>query len=193
MGEGKSWKREVIGDFAVVAIVLLIIGGGTLGLQFYLGTPTPLWAVESGSMEPVFYRGDLVIVRAVDPVTLEVGDIIIFDAPFVDVPVVHRIIEIELVNETLRFTTKGDNNPSADMWSPITADKIIAKVIGTVRYLGFIALFVLIPGAIYPIILLIVIFLFLSILCDSSKSQKSESKTDKTGKIEKQPGVFLAI
>lgn len=184
MVEGKNWKREIIGDIAVVAIVLLIIGGGTFGLQLYLGTPTPLWAVESGSMEPVLYRGDLVIVRAVDPETLEVGDIIIFNVSVVDVPVVHRIIEIELVNGTLRFTTKGDNNHSADWWDPIAANSIIAKVIGTVRYLGFIALFVLIPGSIFPIILLIVMFLLLSILCDSSKSQKSESETEKTEKSE---------
>ncbi|MFX1563890.1 MAG: signal peptidase I, partial [Promethearchaeota archaeon] len=151
VGEGKNWKHEIIGDVAVIAIVLILFVGYNTGLQLYLGTSRPLWVVESDSMEPTLYRGDLVIVRAVDPATLEVGDIIIFNVSVIDVPVVHRIIEIEQVGGTLRFYTKGDNNPIADSWSPITENSIIAKVIGTVRYLGFISLLILVPGVIYII------------------------------------------
>jgi signal peptidase I len=189
VGEGKTWKREIIGDIAVIAIILIFFVGSNIGLQLYLGTSTPLYAVESGSMEPTLYRGDLVIVRAVDPETLEVGDIIIFEVPSYDVPIVHRIIEIEQDNGELNFTTKGDNNPIADNWS-ISASNIIAKVIGTVRYLGFIALFVFIPGAIYTIILLIVMFLLLSFLCDIPKSQKTELNAEKQEKVNHNPERF---
>jgi len=192
VGEGKSWKREIIGDVAVIAIVLLIFVGYNTGLQLYMGTSRPLWVVESASMEPTLYRGDLVIVRAVDPTTLEVGDIIIFNVSSVDVPVVHRIIKIEQVGGILQFTTKGDNNPAADAWDPpITASIIIAKVIGTVRYLGFISLFVLVPGVIYIIILLLVMFLMLSFLCDSYKPKETVLESEEQEKGGSQPGAFF--
>ncbi|MFX0080093.1 MAG: signal peptidase I, partial [Candidatus Hermodarchaeota archaeon] len=119
MSQEKSWKREFVEDAIVIVVVLAVVWGTGIGLQFYLQTPTPLLAVESGSMEPVFYRGDLVIVRAVDPTTLVVGDIVIYNSSSIpggsgDVPIVHRIIEIQEVGGQLRFITKGDNNPGPD-------------------------------------------------------------------------------
>ncbi len=172
MTQNKSWKRELIEDVAVIALALVVIWGTGIGLQIYLQTPTPLLAVESGSMEPALYRGDFVIVRAVDPTTLRVGDIIIYDAtslgfPSGSVPIVHRIIEIQDVSGQLYFFTKGDNNPGPD-YGNRTADDIIAKVIGSVRYLGFLTLLLLEPIVGWSsVIVLIVVFLVTSVLCDS--------------------------
>ena len=170
--QSKSWKRELIEDVAVIALALVVIWGTGIGLQIYLQTPTPLLAVESESMEPALYRGDFVIVRAVDPTTLRVGDIIIYDAtslgfPSGSVPIVHRIIEIQDVSGQLYFFTKGDNNPGPD-YGNRTVDDIIAKVIGSVRYLGFLTLLLLEPIVGWSsIIVLIVVFLVTSVLCDS--------------------------
>ncbi|MHA2315977.1 MAG: signal peptidase I [Candidatus Hermodarchaeia archaeon] len=163
MSPEKSWKREFVEDAIVIAVVLMVIWGTGIGLQFYLQTPTPLLAVESGSMEPVFYRGDLVIVRAVDPTTLVVGDIVIYNASSLngasgDVPIVHRIIEIQDVGGELRFITRGDNNPWPDRYYR-TEDDILAKVIGSVKYLGFVTLILLPPTGLTSIIILIVTFL----------------------------------
>ena len=151
----------------MVAIVLVAVWGSGIGLQLYLGTPTPLLAVESGSMEPVLYRGDLVIVRAVDPTTLQLGDIIIYNRTSDprDVPIVHRIIAIQDISGELYFTTKGDNNPIPDSGLRTTAD-IRAKVIGSIRYLGFITLLLLSSSGFTSIILLIIAFLVPSLLCD---------------------------
>ncbi|MFX1301418.1 MAG: signal peptidase I, partial [Promethearchaeota archaeon] len=171
MSQEKSWKREFVEDAIVIVVVLAVVWGTGIGLQFYLQTPTPLLAVESGSMEPVFYRGDLVIVRAVDPTTLVVGDIVIYNSSSIsggsgDVPIVHRIIEIQEVGGQLRFITKGDNNPGPDAYYR-TADDIIAKVIGSVNYLGFVTLILLPPTGLTSIILLIATFLVASLLCDN--------------------------
>lgn len=171
MSKGKSWKRELLEDAIVIAIVLGMFGGSLIGLQIYLGTPIPFLAVESGSMEPTLYRGDLVIVRAVDPATLKVGDIVIYDASSLpysssDVPIVHRIIEIQDVSGNLYFITKGDNNPGPDGGNR-TSEDIIAKVIGSIRYLGFITLLLISPIGLYSIIALIIVFLVSSILCDN--------------------------
>jgi signal peptidase len=174
----KSWKREFVEDALVIALVLVVVWGTGIGLQIYLQTPTPLLAVESGSMEPVFYRGDLVIVRAVDPSTLIVGDIVIYNASSLNggasgVPIVHRIIEIQDVGGELRFITRGDNNPGPDIGYR-TEEDILAKVIGSVKYLGFVTLILLPPTGLISIIILIVTFLVASLLCDSFAPKKKE-------------------
>ena len=69
--------------------------------------------VVSGSMEPAFYRGDIVLVEKADflgihefdPSTVEVGDVVVYDAAWYDQPVIHRIINITDIN----VVTFGDN------------------------------------------------------------------------------------
>ena len=183
MSREKSWKREIIEDAVVVALVILIVWGTGIGLQFYLQTPTPLLAVESESMEPILYRGDLVIVRSVDPTTLQVGDIVIYNASSwgssytSTVPIVHRIIEIIDVSGSLYFITKGDNNPFPDPENRTESD-IFAKVIGSVRYLGFITLLLISPYGLTSIITLVVVFLVTSFLCDSVGSRKMDEELE---------------
>jgi signal peptidase len=179
----KSWKREIIEDVTVIGLVLVIIWGTGIGLQFYLQTPTPLLAVESESMEPTLYRGDLVIVRAVDPTTLQVGDIVIYNSSSVnstsDVPIVHRIIEITNLSGSLYFRTKGDNNPGPDPGNRAESD-ILAKVIGSVRYLGFITLLLISPYGLTSIIALVVIFFVTSLLCDNLGPRKTDEELENT-------------
>jgi signal peptidase I len=182
----KSWKRELIEDVTVIGLVLVIIWGMGIGLQFYLQTPTPLLAVESESMEPTLYRGDLVIVRAVDPTTLQVGDIIIYNASSLgpsysdsDVPIVHRIIEIINVSGSLFFRTEGDNNPGPDLRNRTESD-VLAKVIGSVRYLGFITLLLISPYGLTSIIALVVIFFVTSLLCDNLGPRKTDEELENT-------------
>ena len=69
--------------------------------------------VLSGSMETKIYVGDLVIVKEVDPSTLEVNDIIAFrdSENFVTT---HRIINVVNTNNGRCFETKGDNNNVKD-------------------------------------------------------------------------------
>lgn len=135
-------------------------------------------AVESGSMEPVLYRGDLVVVRGVDPSTLQVGDIVIYNRTSDpnEVPIVHRIVEIQNVSGELRFFTKGDNNPVNDNEFRTESD-IRAKVIGSIRYLGFITLLLMSPIGITSIILLIIGFLVPSLLCDYLAPHREDEET----------------
>jgi signal peptidase len=177
----KSWKREIIEDAIVVALVIMIVWGTGIGLQFYLQTPTPLLAVESGSMEPTLYRGDLVIVRSEDPATLQVGDIVIYNGSSAGfsstVPIVHRIIEIIDISGNLFFRTQGDNNPGPDPGERSESD-IFAKVIGSVRYLGFVTLLLISPYGLTSIIALVAVFLVTSFLCDSLGSQKLDEELE---------------
>jgi signal peptidase len=173
MSSGKSRKRELTETVVLFVIGIVIVWGCSIGLQLYLGTTTPLLAVESESMEPTLYRGDLVVVRSVEPESLQVGDIIIFQSSMSDVPVVHRIVAIGFSGGELQFTTKGDNNPSVDP-NPVPGSAVLAKVVGSIRYLGFITLVLILPGGVFFIVFLIAIFLLTSILCEGFTERKEE-------------------
>jgi signal peptidase len=93
--------------------------------------------VVSGSMEPVFYRGDVVVIEKTDFLgineikasDLKVGDIVIYKATWFKEPVIHRIVGTgTLQNGTPYFIIKGDNNPVPDP-SPVYQDQVMAKVV----------------------------------------------------------------
>lgn len=93
--------------------------------------------VVSGSMEPVFYRGDVVVIEKTDflgikelnPDDLKIGDIVIYRATWFPEPVIHRIIATGTdSNGTPYYTINGDNNPSQDP-VPVYHDQIMAKVV----------------------------------------------------------------
>lgn len=73
--------------------------------------------VLTGSMEPVIYPGDVVLIHKIlkeeDIYLLEEGDVINFERG--DIIITHRIIEVlRDVAGNVSFKTKGDNNRSAD-------------------------------------------------------------------------------
>lgn len=93
--------------------------------------------VVSGSMEPVFYRGDIVIIeksnffgiKELNPENIQKGDIIIYDATWFPEPVIHRVIAVEKDKAGEKYyITKGDNNPSPDP-APVYPSQVEARVI----------------------------------------------------------------
>ena len=79
--------------------------------------------VVSGSMEPSFYRGDIVAtvntntygIQEFNPETdVNVGDVVVYNATWYKEPVIHRVINVEMINGSKYFTIKGDNNNQAD-------------------------------------------------------------------------------
>lgn len=103
-------KKEIV---AYVIIILL-----ALVLAQHLNV------VVSGSMEPEFYRGDIVVVEKTnlfglgiqefDPNDVQVGDIVVYNAEWVDEAVIHRVINITEINGSTYFVIKGDNNDVPD-------------------------------------------------------------------------------
>lgn len=94
--------------------------------------------VVSGSMEPVFYRGDIVAVEKANlfglgihefnPEDVKVGDIVVYNAVWVDEPVIHRVINITEINGTTYYMIKGDHNTAADPYY-VKADQITDRVL----------------------------------------------------------------
>ena len=85
--------------------------------------------VVSGSMEPVMYRGDIVIVDQ-NPSSVQVGDIVVYKATWVNEDVIHRVKEIyKTSNGSTYLITKGDNNQAADPYPVQFPDQVVSKVV----------------------------------------------------------------
>ena len=72
-------------------------------------------AVTTGSMEPTYKIGGVVVVRPVDPANIGVGDIITYEvAKTPEVLVTHRIVGVVEDSSLFGFRTKGDANSFLD-------------------------------------------------------------------------------
>ena len=113
--------KEIASYIIILAVVLIVA--------------QHLNVVVSGSMEPVFYRGDIVAVEKADllgihefdPKDVKINDIVVYDAKWFNQPVIHRIIDIKEINGTTMYVIKGDNNNRTDPYY-VSADQIQAKV-----------------------------------------------------------------
>ena len=101
-----------------------------------IGGITPM-TVQSDSMAPTFFAGDLIIVKACDTSKLEVGDIICFHTIIENQYVLntHRIAAINDASGYRSYTTKGDNNLVTDQHI-ISDGDIVGKYMGKVSKLG---------------------------------------------------------
>ncbi|MFQ6088288.1 MAG: signal peptidase I [Candidatus Methanofastidiosia archaeon] len=137
-------KRQILSlskEITMAFLIYLLIQGALISI---FGVYPSYRVVVSGSMEPVYYRGDVVFIKSVDPSTLQVGDIIVFENPRDDTPIVHRISEI-IEENRLYFVTKGDNNFSEDNYYPsypgIPQEHVIGEVAFHIPKVGGITLF----------------------------------------------------
>jgi signal peptidase len=81
-------------------------------------------AVTSGSMATTFEKGDLVLMQSINRTPQE-GEIIQFNVPSRNLPVVHRVHEI---TSSGYYITKGDFRPVPDDWI-VKASQVQAKAI----------------------------------------------------------------
>ena len=95
-----------------------------------------LFAIGSNSMIPIFAKGDAVLIEKVDKDELEfieVDDIIALY--YNNQIIVHRVVSIEKNDGNYTFKTKGDNNPSVDVWTTDGKD-VYGKMKYVVKYIG---------------------------------------------------------
>jgi signal peptidase len=120
-----SSTREIISYIAIILIGVIIA--------------QHMNVVVSGSMEPVFYRGDVVVIektsflglQEVNPNNLNVGNVVIYKATWFNEPVIHRIIYKGYdSNGELYYITKGDHNSVQDP-AAVYPEQVEAKVVTT--------------------------------------------------------------
>ena len=137
---------------------VLLAWGINQGMAFALTTDMPVVAVESNSMVPVFHKGDILVLRGVEPGELGVDDIIVFSVAGRDIPIVHRIVKI---NPDGSFQTKGDaNSGQLSFEFHVSPEDIHGKVVVIVPYLGWVKIGVmqyLLPNILYVLIAVVII------------------------------------
>jgi sortase B len=140
---------RVASNLVVIALCLVLVAGAALlGLsrsprQAHFGFY--LFHVLTASMTPGpgrppggFSAGDLILVRQVDPASLQVGDVVSFKTDKDgNQHLTHRVVRV-MVDEEGRegrwFVTRGDANDSDD--PPIRADIVVGKKIFSIPMLG---------------------------------------------------------
>ena len=129
-------RRERQGSLAgwvvttIIAVVIIWFAVGLFPVQ-----PT---TVISGSMRPSLDVGDVVIIAKVSADTIKPGDIIQFREAE-GIATVHRVVEIQEIEENMVFVTQGDANRAPDP-DPVLADNVVGKVIFSIPKVGWAAI-----------------------------------------------------
>lgn len=116
------------------------------GLILFTGSESPVVVVLSGSMEPGFYRGDILFLHQPKG-PIRTGDIIVFNTDGREIPIVHRVIKAHApvagaADGGTKILTKGDNNwgddrslyPPGMQW--LSREHVQGKVIGFLPHVG---------------------------------------------------------
>ncbi|MBM7588095.1 signal peptidase [Bacillus pakistanensis] len=145
---------SAVGFILLCLLTLIVLSTKASG-----GEPTilghQLKTVLSGSMEPTFQTGSIIVIELAKKGTAyQKGDIITFHSE--DKLITHRIIDVKKANGQWLYTTKGDNNDGPDS-DYVLSQNIVGKYTSfTVPYAGYIvnyatsktgsALLLFIPG-----------------------------------------------
>lgn len=116
----------------LIVSVLFIVIGLTCGFFKY-----QLIVIASGSMEPIIYRGDTVLVKKLKKEEinkLQIGDIIVFKKE--NKIIVHRIYNIIETGNEKFIKTKGDNNKTPDNYLVELSD-VIGTTDKVIKYIGY--------------------------------------------------------
>lgn len=139
------------------------------------------FSIISGSMEPKIVVDDIVIVKNVDKNQIRVNDIITFKTE--NEIITHRVIKIELIDNNLIYTTKGDSNEVTDI-EKIEYNQIEGKYVGKIPKIGKL-LTLLKNKLVFSIIL---ILLIISYILQRKNIQKKIKRKEKRQKYERKKG-----
>ena len=83
--------------------------------------------IKGDSMYPFLKDTELITIVTIDPILIRIGDVIVY-RQFDSHMTVHRVIDIITMDDnSLKFVTKGDNNPGRDRYE-IVSSQILGKV-----------------------------------------------------------------
>ena len=140
--EGKKQRRAAVlsdmifyGTLVLIVVFAILFSRGAMGNETLGGFR--MYEVLTTSMESVYPRGSLILIKQTDASELVVGDDIAFAGGGNDL-ITHRIVEIEENHEATgkrAFVTKGVDNAVADK-EPVLAESVVGRVIKGIPKLG---------------------------------------------------------
>lgn len=121
---------------AAICLAIALTVPGLLGYKAYV--------VTSGSMEPMYPVGSLILVKAVPAEEIAVGDVITFYMKNTDIVATHQVYEMD--REQKVFFTQGINNRDSKGnilhdAAPVGFDFLIGKPVACIPYLGSVSRF----------------------------------------------------
>ncbi len=180
-------RKDYVQTVIMVIITIVIVIVFWYGLRAAFRTENPLLAVASGSMEPVLYKGDLILIEGVENAfeinvaskdDIPPGDIIVFHKPNYNPDlIVHRAVG-NGTDTSYYLITQGDANTGQDGWRVRESD-IVGKYTGAkVPLLGHIALFFEPFEVKVAFVLLWIILLIILELIPQSRKKFEERHTE---------------
>ena len=118
---------------AILTTVVLLIMVGTVMLisnQFKYGS----LVIATESMTGELNKGDVVMFEKYDNQVIEEGQVIVFEKN--NSMIIHRVVDIEIINGVARYYTKGDANEDNDM-GYITESNIVGVISFKLPYFGY--------------------------------------------------------
>ena len=113
-----TMRHHTLFQYSMLLTLISIFAIGWKLVLLTTNSDSPVVVVLSGSMEPAFYRGDLLVLtnRYEDPIVP--GEIVVFKIEGRDIPIVHRVMQVHRGNDAneasdysdVKYLTKGDNN-----------------------------------------------------------------------------------
>lgn len=123
-------KKEGLASFIITILV-------SVGIVWFAVGVFPVYpsVVVTGSMEPMIYPGDVILVKkTTDIKEIQIGDVIYFKRG--DIMISHRITEIIPKDGVPNYRTKGDNNNAADI-QLVNPEQIRGEIIKVVPNIGW--------------------------------------------------------
>ncbi len=165
---------KVIVWIFVLLVIFVILVQRIFNNQVSIGSYR-MFTVVTGSMDPVYKVGDVVISKEVDPSTINKGDDVVYlgeKNDFKDKIVTHRVIKIEKKDNEYYFTTKGIANDYSD--PVISSDQIYGKVVYKPVVLSFLSGILNTKLGFYLLIFVPVAFLIFLEILDYIKRKEGE-------------------
>jgi signal peptidase len=151
----------------------------------FFGGYTPM-IVLGGSMEPTYRIGSILLVEAVAPESVRVGDVITYESPRTkptDPPTLttHRVIACESREGQPVFRTQGDANNAPDTWL-VPAGTVVGRGVFAVPYLGYLSSFVRSRVGFLSLVVLPAVLLVIMEVTSFAKGMRLRRRTSRRGR-----------
>lgn len=136
-----------------------------------------MFTVISGSMEPKYKIGDVLIAKEIDPKTIKIGDIISYlgnTGSFKDKVVTHQVTKVEQIGDKYYYRTKGLANLVED--PPISEDQLYGKVIYKCTIISLVYKIVSTNVGFYLFIIVPVLFIITSEIIETMLNKEEKRR-----------------
>lgn len=177
----------VIVVFMLIVVILQRTSDNSISLEGYR-----LFTVATGSMEPKYEVGDILISKQVNPNEIQVGDDVVYKGntgSFEDKVVTHQVVSIREENGEKKLTTKGIANTEED--PEIDVDQVYGKVIYKVKTLSFIGQMIKNIYVFYFVIFVPIAIIIFRQIRSILRKDDDEEKKGKKMKIENDKGKMI--